>query len=584
MHNEPNIDELFEEFEDVSERLLDFLKFMNELLPGGIFQFYGDDGDKYPKDNLFPTLTAQQLQKILSAGEQLLAADADLTGQKSIYGIPLPELGGRLIFSLPEKSCRLDDDPFGYFLIRNTVHLALLKIGEQEQKIENEQLNRQIKVLNTEHGKLIGDNYRQYRIIQNKEKEYAAKLEREIARQTRELREANVELEKASKMKSEFLANMSHELRTPMNAIIGFTQLLAETELDNTQQDYAGTINNSAQSLLTLINDILDLSKIEAGKLDLEEASFNLPDTINTVADMFRIPSENKNVDLHCTIDSELPENYIGDSNRLRQVLINLVSNALKFTENGEVYIKVNMEKQGPQGPLVAFIVKDTGIGIPAERTEAIFEKFVQADGSTTRKFGGTGLGLAICTQLVTLMGGEVGVRSEVGVGSTFYFTLPMQVDRQVRDSEPAATETVATQEPCREPRRILIVEDNPINQKLAMIMITKQGHEAEVAADGLRALNKLAKGVYHLVLMDVQMPNMDGLTATRKIREIEQDSTERQKYKAFAERTGKLPVVGLTAHARKEDREKCLEAGMDDFLSKPIIKVNLLAVLKNLL
>ena len=293
---------------------------------------------------------------------------------------------------------------------------------------------------------------------------------------------------------------------------------------------------------------------------------------------MFKIPAREKGVVVASTIDNRIPKRIMGDCNRLRQILTNLAGNAMKFTEQGGVAIEVAYERSAAGRIVSRFSVRDSGIGIPADRVEAIFEKFTQADGSTTRKYGGTGLGLAICLQLVELMGGHLVVASEEGKGSTFSFVIPL---------EEAPAEIISLHErkdACREKTvgggKILLVEDNAVNQRLASILISREGYEVEVASDGTEALEHLRHQAFDLVLMDVQMPNMDGMEATRRIRAIEADPALRQDYVGLRALKQPLEIVGLTAHARKEDETACYEAGMNGFLTKPIIKAKLTMIL----
>ena len=500
-----------------------------------------------------------------------------------VYALPLPQFAARIFWWLP-LAADLSRQPETAGLLRLAVERALGEEQRREEAAREEQYQRQIEVLKKQHGKLIEDNYRQYRINQEREQQYARELESEIARQTAELREANRRLEESSRLKSEFLANMSHELRTPMNAIIGFAELLAETSLDGDQEEYCRTIRQASSSLLALINDILDLAKIEAGKLELEIIPFELDELLAGATAIFRLAAREKGVSLRCERGPDLPDRLLGDSHRLRQVLINLLGNALKFTEQGEVVLSVTRQPAVGQKIGLCLAVRDSGIGIPADRLDAVFEKFTQADGSTTRRFGGTGLGLAICRQLVELMGGRIQVSSREGEGSTFSFTVELaalEPEQAVAPaSQSAAAGSGAAPAPARS-LRVLLVEDNPVNQRLASLMLGKQGCRVTVAADGIEALAKLGEEEFDLVFMDVQMPRMDGLTVTRRIRELENEPAAAAAYPALAGRQTPLPIIGLTAHARKEDEQECYAAGMNAFLSKPIVKAKLLSILE---
>lgn len=460
--------------------------------------------------------------------------------------------------------------------VRNTHSVEIVEFGVTDE-LGEQAYEMRLLPLNWDEWIAVLRNITARKASEQRVKEYAQELEQK----NEELEKALISARDATLMKSRFLANMSHEIRTPMNGVLGMTDFLLGTRLSAEQQEYAESIKRSADSLLGLINDILDLSRIEAGKLRLDRVDFPLHSTITETSSIFALQARAKGLEFVSTIGQGLPEFAMGDAGRLRQVLTNLLGNAIKFTERGEITLTVELASQTRDAVQLRFVVQDTGIGVPESEQGRLFDAFTQADESNTRKYGGTGLGLAISKQLVELLGGEIGLESEPGKGSRFWFTAkfapstkqslrPLTIPKVVGQNGPAAPGAAPSSAegalsvnadealPVHATVRILLAEDNEINQRITMRLLQKLGLEADVVVNGREAVKALEKRKYDLVLMDCQMPDMDGFEATAVIRSKE-GNNRRQR------------ICALTANAMDGDRERCLAAGMDDYISKPV-------------
>ncbi|MCX8026922.1 MAG: ATP-binding protein [Thermodesulfovibrionales bacterium] len=457
---------------------------------------------------------------------------------------------------------------FSYFFLSGSIKVMMQPLNSlshlMKEVTEKKDYNVRADVKSDDEiGELANCFNLMIQMIQKRDKtitEYNINLERIVQDRTQQLIKATEAAESANRAKSQFLANISHEIRTPLNSIVGISEIaMNTTQNDRALKEYMQMIQDSANTLLLLLNDMLDLSKIESGRLELYPTVFNIVKHIDEIVNMFKMQAMNKGLNLYTIIDDNVPTTIKGDSLRLKQVLMNLLSNAIKFTDTGSVELKVSKEDfkdTSDDRVTLHFTVKDTGIGIEADKIDSVFDIFTQEAPSISRRYGGTGLGLSISKRLVEMMGGRIWVISKKGQGSEFHFTADFDVVKEVHEDK---TTSVSQFTMPQKKLKILVVEDNQINQIVTSLLISHRGHDVQVVSSAKEAINVLREGIFDVVLMDVQMPDIDGIEATRMIRSDKSLPNPN------------IPIIAYTAHAMQEDKKRCLDAGMDGYLTKPL-------------